>query len=244
MVLAAHNLSVDKRGRRILDDVSLTLNAGEMVALIGPNGAGKSTLVRTLLQLEHRYSGKVTVGARDVQDMRPRERARWLGYLPQNPEIHWSLGVGDVVALGRLPYADPACSSDDVAAIEKAIDNADLGDLVMRRCDSLSGGELARVHLARVLAGQHRIVIADEPIANLDPKFQLEILELLRGIASSGGAVLLVLHDLNIAARRCDRVVLLNGGVIRALGKPDEVLTAALIEEVFDITPLEFSHGR
>ena len=212
-----------------LQGIDLAVRAGELVGVIGPNGAGKSTLLAALAGLE-RCRGDVWLDGLPL-DARPvRERARLMGYLPQAGQSAWALPVRDVVAMGRLPWGD---KNDQ--AIQAALAATGATDLAGRRIDRLSGGEQARVWLARVLAGQPRVLLADEPVAALDLYYQRAVMQALRGFADSGNAALVAIHDLSLAARCCDRLVLLGQGRIHAQGKPGEVLTADLLEALYGL---------
>ncbi|MCB1749791.1 MAG: ABC transporter ATP-binding protein [Gammaproteobacteria bacterium] len=236
-LLEASGLSFARRGRAVLEGIDLVVAAGELVTVIGPNGAGKSTLLRVLAGMLSPLQGTLRLLGRDLGSYRPAARARLLGYHAQNPELNWPLSVRDIIALGRLPHSANlgALTRADHAAVMQAAARADLLGLLGRRGDSLSGGELARVLVARLLAGEHRLLLADEPIANLDPRYQVDILALLRAHADGGGATVVVLHDLAMAARYSDRLVLLDGGRVQADGPPHRVLTAARLAASFGV---------
>lgn len=229
---------VEKGGRRILDEVKIELRAGEFVGIIGPNGSGKSTLLRVLARLERPIAGQVSIDDVDLSRISAVELARRIGYHEQNPRLHWPLHVRTIVALGRLPHVRGlgALGEHDHRLIADAISETDLHALLDRRGNVLSGGELARVHIARLIAGGHELILADEPIANLDPRFQMEILGTLRRHTKEDRGAAVVLHDLNIAARHCDRLVLLNEGRAVATGTPQDVLTSENIETVFGVS--------
>ena len=235
--LVASGLVVEKQAHRILNDVAVELRAGEFLGVIGPNGSGKSTLLRALACLEPLAAGHIMLDGVDLTQLSAAVRARRIGYHAQNPQLHWPLSVRTIVALGRLPYVRDlgACDDNDERFVADAIEKTALTALLDRRGDTLSGGELARVHIARLLAGVHDLILADEPIANLDPRFQLEIFDVLHEHAQYDCGTVVVLHDLNIAARHCDRLVLLNEGRVHACGTPREVLTAEHIEAVFGV---------
>ena len=236
-LLEARAVRVARAGRAVLDGVDAVLEGGEFLGLIGPNGAGKTTLLRALAGLERAAGGEVLYRGARLATLPPGERARHCGYHAQAPELHWPLDVASIVALGRLPHGGSLdrLAAADRAAIRRAIDRTGLAPLAVRRGDTLSGGELARVHMARLLAGEHRVLLADEPIANLDPRYQIEIMNVLREHAARGGAVVVVLHDLAIAARYCDRLVLLDAGRVRASGRPREVLAADQLMDAFGV---------
>jgi ABC-type cobalamin/Fe3+-siderophores transport system ATPase subunit len=246
--LSAHNISFARGGNAILDNADLTLSAGELVGLIGPNGAGKSSLLRTMAGLQradsgHVYltSGRVSAGGHAqklLSDFSGRERAQRLAYLPQQEVPAWPLQVEHLVGLGRAPWHTPMSgkSARDTQAIERALTITELQPLRERIVTTLSGGELQRSLLARVFAGEPQIILADEPIAALDPYHQLHVMELLAEHAQQGGAVLAALHDLSLAARFCSRLVLLQRGKIVADGPPIDVLTAENLQQVYGIS--------
>ncbi|MGE0485404.1 MAG: ABC transporter ATP-binding protein [Gammaproteobacteria bacterium] len=236
-LLSARGIVFIRQARCVLDAVDIDVAEGELVTLIGPNGAGKSTLLRVLAGLLEPVAGQVRLLERALDDHHAAARARLLGYHAQNPELNWPLCVQDIIALGRLPHAAGlgTLAAADEAAVRQAAARAGLLELLERRGDSLSGGELARVLVARLLAGEHRVLLADEPIANLDPRYQLDILDLLRGHADSGGAAVVVLHDLAMAARYSDRLVLIDQGRVAACGTPAAVLTAERLAASFGV---------
>jgi len=244
MILQADNVSVSLGGRPVVTGASLTLRTSEFAALVGPNGAGKTTLIRALAGLLP-ADGRIAIDGRALGDLAPRERARRIAYLPQGNVFHWPLAVEDVVALGRGPHADPFSrpSLDDRAAVERALAVTDLQDFAARPVTTLSGGEKARVALARALATQAAVLLADEPTVSLDPRHQLAVMELLRGASRSGGAVLAVVHDLALAARYADRVIVMDRGRIVADGTPGEVLTAERIAAVFGVQVVPVNIG-
>ena len=236
-LLEARELGFERSGRAVLDAVDIELEAGECLGIIGPNGAGKTSLLRLLAGIETADRGCVLYEGQALQAMSSDLRARRLGYHPQNPELHWPLTVRDILLLGRLPHRGRYAAPDaaDTAAIARAVAMTGLEPLLERRGDTLSGGELTRVHLARLLAGEHRVLLADEPIANLDPRFQLEILSLLQAHARRGGGTLVVLHDLALAARFCDRLILLDHGRVETVDRPAGVLTPIRLAAVFGV---------
>ncbi|QAU34180.1 ABC transporter ATP-binding protein [Janthinobacterium sp. 17J80-10] len=210
-------------------EVSFALERGEMLGVIGPNGSGKSTLLQTLAGILP-VQGDIVFEGHALGAISPRHRAQGIGLLPQSCESAWSLSVEDVVALGRLAWDD-----EDAAAIEAAIDQAGVRELLGRKVDQLSGGERARVWLARVLAGQPRLLLADEPIASLDLFYQRSVMNVLRHYASAGQGVIVAIHDLGLAARYCDKLCLMQRGRVYASGTPEAVLTEANLSEVFKV---------
>lgn len=234
------DLSVDLGRRRVVDGVSVGFAQGELVGIIGPNGAGKSTLVRAMLGLARASGGRVDIDGRVVSQWQPRDLARKLAYLPQGQTLHWPLTVERLVALGRLPHLGPLSriGESDRAAITEAMSRADVGHLAGRVATELSGGERARVLLARALAVGARGLVVDEPLAALDPGHQLDVMELLAREASAGALVVAVLHDLTMAARYCSRLLLINRSALVAVGAPAQVLTAERLSSVYGITAL------
>ena len=237
MDLIAHALAVALGARRVLDAVAATMRSGRVTAILGPNGAGKSTLLRALAGLVTPARGGVTLGDRAVAALSDRERARRIGYLPQAAAVHWNVTVREVVTLGRIahrtPFAAPSARDRErIVAARSATETTALAD---RRIADLSGGERARVLLARVLAGEPDWLLADEPLASLDPAHQIDILDRLRGVARQGRGVVLVLHDLAQAARIADDVLLLREGRVVAAGPAAAILTPERMAEVFDV---------
>lgn len=237
MILAAENLTVTVDARKLIDGVSLALAPGEMLAVLGPNGAGKSTLLNALAGLTTPTSGRVTLDGRDLSAWSPRGTAAARAFLPQNGALDWPLSVERVVALGRLPLAGlwGEARADADQAIDEALDAMDARNLKGRVATTLSGGELARVLLARAIVGKPRVLIADEPLSGLDPRHQIDALTRLRRMADDGRAIILALHDLDLAARFATRVALLANGRLLADGPPNETLSPARIAEAFGV---------
>jgi iron complex transport system ATP-binding protein len=224
-------------GRKpILTGVTADLAGGALTGIIGPNGAGKSTLARAMLALLP-CSGRVTIDGEDVARTTRARLARQIAYLPQGQTLHWPLTVERLVGLGRLPHLAPMSriGAADSSAIERAMARADILPLRDRIATELSGGERARVLLARALAVEAPAFVADEPLASLDPGHQIDVMELLKAEASAGGLVVAVLHDLTMAARYCDRLLLIDRGAIVADGRPAEVLTPDNLRAVYGI---------
>ena len=235
--LAANNLRVVADDAVLLDDASLSLAAGEVVAILGPNGAGKTTLLRALLGLIDVDGGESRLNDRDIAGFAADERARQISYLPQRRPLAWPNRVYDVIALGRFAHgaALGSLGDEDKQAVDRAIAACDLGSLAGRSADSLSGGELARVHFARAFAAQAPLLIADEPVAALDPRHQLRIANLIRQFVNDGGGTMVVLHEVSMAARIADRLVWMKDGRIIADGTPDDTLTTEMIANVYGI---------
>jgi len=225
--LQALGLSVDLGSRHALARIDLTLRPGRLTVIVGPNGAGKTTLMRALAGLLEPTGGQVILAGQPVARMEGAERARAIAYLPQGGSVAWPLPVFDVVALGRLPHGEKpdGLSSRGREAVAAAIRAVGLEDFTNRAATELSGGERARVLLARALATQAPLLLADEPVAALDPRHQLVVLDVLKRQARAGRTVAAVMHDLTLAARFADEIILLSQGRVAASGAPEAVLT-------------------
>ena len=221
--------------RAVLEALSLSLQAGEVLGVVGPNGAGKSSLLRAIAGLLPLQHGEVWFTGQALSTLDRQARARSLGYLPQNPQILWPLTVRELVALGRRPHAGLASAAADAAAIDAALEAFELTGFAARPARALSGGEQMRVHLARLHAGQHALLLVDEPTAALDPRAQLQVLTALRALAAAGCGVLLVLHDLPLAARYCDRLLVLADGQAVVCDSPAVALSDARLAAVFGV---------
>ncbi|WP_133365626.1 ABC transporter ATP-binding protein [Qipengyuania sediminis] len=226
MTLEACGVAVPGR----LAGIWLAFAPGTITAICGPNGAGKSSLLEGLAGLLTPRTGEVRLDGAPLAAMTPRARGRAIGYLPQNGEIAWDVNVRSLVALGRMPYRD-----DDSRAVEAALRALDLSMLAERRAQALSGGERARVLLARVLAGEPAWILADEPLAALDLAHQLALLSHLRRAAAGGTGVVLVLHDLALAMNHADWVVVLDRGAVAADGAPGDALAPDVIARVWGV---------
>jgi iron complex transport system ATP-binding protein len=234
ILLAARGLTVTAAAQALIENVNVQLHAGEVLGIVGPNGAGKSTLLKVLAGIRVPDAGEVLLMDKSLAATPPLERARLLAYLEQRPFVQWPLTVAQVAGLARLSYADFGSAGAQVL-IDTALAATDTTALRGRAFQTLSEGEKMRAHLARVLAGAPRIILADEPIAALDPWHQLQVLELLRAEAAGGRAVAVVLHDLQLAARFCDRLLLLSEGRTIACGPPREVLSAETLAAIWRI---------
>jgi iron complex transport system ATP-binding protein len=235
-LLEFDGVSVKRDKTLALDEVSLALRSGEFVGLLGPNGAGKSTLLSTPLGIM-RYSGNIQLGGRSLEALTPNQRARFVTYVAQDREIAWPISVETVVQLGRLPYQGLLANTSDVdrSAVEEAMARMNLSALRYRSVLSLSGGERARVLVARALAQQTPVLLADEPAAGLDPAHQIALMGVFREYALQGRAVLISIHDLTLAAQWCSRIVIMTSARIIADGCPDEVLTQEILEKTFGV---------
>jgi iron complex transport system ATP-binding protein len=228
-MLVADHLTLKER----LDDVQTAFHPGEIAAICGPNGAGKSTLLACLAGLLPADTGTVALDDVPLASLGPQARAQTIGFLPQAPEVAWDVTVETLVALGRLPWRTGADA--DRAAIEAALATMELNDLRRRPVSHLSGGERARALMARVLAGQPRWILADEPLANLDLAHQQALLGVLRKQAQAGVGVVLVLHGLAQAMNHADRALVLHRGELFADGTPEAVLDLATIRRVWGV---------
>ena len=235
--LRVEHLGLIKHGVTLLSDVSFALKPGELVALLGPNGAGKSMALKAALGLELPKIGTAKLGAEDTQTLSSMARARQLSYLPQTQGLAWPLHVKDLVALGRFSHGARlgALSGDDAQIIDEAMQNCDIAHLATRKTTTLSGGELARVHCARAFAAQTPLLIADEPVAALDPHHQFGIMDLFKTYVSKGGGVLVVLHDITLAAKYADRLIWIKDGQTVADGSPEETLTEQRLADIYAI---------
>jgi iron complex transport system ATP-binding protein len=229
-VIAAESLAVRLDDRIVLDGVSLALGPGALVALVGPNGAGKSTLVRALAGLVPPEAGQVTLDGAPVAALAPRARARRIAWLEQGARAAWGMTVREIASLGRLPHGDAAA-----APVAAALAAVGLDHMADRRIDRLSGGEARRAMIARVLATAPEVLLLDEPCADLDPAQGFAVMRLLRREAEAGRAVVVVLHDLALAARFADRMALLDAGRLVADGPPGTVMADAVAGRVFGV---------
>jgi iron complex transport system ATP-binding protein len=235
-LLRAEKVNVALSHVEIVKEASFSLARGELTALVGPNGAGKTTLMRALAGLVP-AQGRIEIEGRPLSEIAPRERARLMGYLPQGNIFHWPMPVEAIVGLGRYPHGDPFAAPTDAdrIAVREALAETATQDFAHRPVTTLSGGERARVALARALATQAPLLLVDEPTVSLDVRHQLVVMQLLRKAARNGGGVLAVVHDLALAARFADRVLVMQDGRIVAHGAPAETLDPARIAEVFGV---------
>jgi iron complex transport system ATP-binding protein len=244
-MLSVEDLSVERGGATVLAGIDLALQPGEVLGVLGPNGAGKSTLLGALSGELAPARGEVLLDQRRLGDWPGGERARRLAVLPQSSTLNFAFRVDQVVAMGRLPHASGRLCDEQI--VRAALQAADAQHLAERSYLALSGGERQRVHLARVLAqlwpgGAGQVLLLDEPTSMLDPLHQHTTLQAVRAFAEQGAAVLVILHDLNLAARYCDRLLLLERGRAHALGSPEQVLRAEPLQAVFGLEVLVQRH--
>lgn len=241
MTLAIQSVTVAFDGRRVLNDISLTVERGEVVGLLGPNGSGKSTLLRCAYRVLRPDDGQVRVDGDDVSDLRPPELARRLAVVPQEQQLDFDLSVAEVVGLGLLGRRGLGSTAGGPAAelVAGALRKVELIHLSDRAFPSLSGGEKQRALIARAVVQDAPHLILDEPTNHLDIRHQLAVLALVRG---PDRAVLAALHDLNVAHTFCDRVLVLSEGVVVASGPPDDVLTTELVGRVYGVDAAPVTH--
>ncbi len=236
--LLAEDLILGYGQRPVLQGLNLSLDDGEVLGLLGPNGAGKTTLLRALAGLLAPRRGRVRLDGQDLSRLDRRARARLLGWVPQRESAAWSLTVREMVQLGRAPHRGwfLPFTAEDRRIVDESLARTGLTDLQSRPVNTLSGGEFQRVLLARALAQRPRVLLLDEPTASLDIHHQIDILDRVQQLAQAEGlAVAMAIHDLNLAARYCSRVVLLRGGQVWSSGPPQEVLTPENLHAVFGV---------
>jgi iron complex transport system ATP-binding protein len=235
--LLAQGLDVRLCGKSVLHAVDAAFAPGRVTAILGPNGAGKSTLLACLAGLRTPDAGVVRLDGEEVLKLPPRARARRMAFIPQTPEVAWAVEARILVGLGRTPFIGArGLSGEDASAIERAMTQAGVLGFADRDVTTLSGGERARVMIARALAGDPAWLLADEPLAGLDPGHQLDAAVLFRRLAAEDGrGVVVTLHDLSLAARMADRILLLVDGRVLAEGPPAEALTPATLAAAYGV---------
>ncbi|MBB3059868.1 ATP-binding cassette domain-containing protein [Microbulbifer rhizosphaerae] len=226
-------LGLERQRRPVLSEISCVFKPFELTAVVGPNGAGKSSLLQALAGVLAPSAGHIELDGQPAERISPAQMARLCAYLPQAETPAWSLRAADLVALGLLPWGRP---KDRERRVSAALQLVDAQQLAERPVTRLSGGELRRVQLARLLVGEAPLLIADEPTAALDIRHQLQLMHTFRRQADAGKTVVLALHDLPMAARFCDRILLLEQGRLVAQGTPEDVFTPALIGDVYGVT--------
>jgi iron complex transport system ATP-binding protein len=243
--LIARNLAVRLGGRVLFEGLDASFEPGRVTCIVGPNGAGKSTLMACLAGLRRPDAGEVRLGDAAVLKLGAAVRARRIGFLPQTPEIAWPIEAETLVALGRLPHRSSGRAPGDRAAVEAAMRATAVTGFARRRVDSLSGGERARVLIARALAGEPEWLLADEPLSGLDPGHQMDAAALFRRLARADGyGVVMTLHDLPLALRLADQILVLADGGLIASGAPAEALTPEVIGRAYGVDArLVAGHG-
>ncbi|WP_461538747.1 heme ABC transporter ATP-binding protein [Spongorhabdus nitratireducens] len=247
--LEVAGLTVERGGRLLLQDISLSVAPGEMVAVLGPNGAGKSTLFRSITGEMAFQQGLVSLGQQAIDSWSPLDKAHLLGVLPQSSTLNFSFSVEEVVLLGRTPHA--TSNAENLEIVTAALKKVDALHLLERNYTALSGGEKQRVHLARVLAQVwepsargSRVLLLDEPTSALDPAHQHLTLQVAREFATADTGCMVILHDFNLAARYADRVLVIQNGQLVASGTPDEVMTPDVIHRVFELDVVVMKHPQ
>jgi iron complex transport system ATP-binding protein len=235
-LLSCSRLGVAIGQKTILSDVSLMIEVGTVTAIVGPNGAGKSTLLSCLAGLRTPSAGSVMLDDAVLSEMKPRDRARRLAFLPQTPEVAWSVEARTLVELGRTPFIGARGQTvEDGAAVDRAMAAANVGEFEHRIVDTLSGGERARVLIARAVAGEPEWLLADEPLTGLDPAHQLDAAALFRRLADSGVGVVVTLHDLSMALRMADRIIVLAEGGVMADEPPATALRPEVLKRAYGV---------
>jgi iron complex transport system ATP-binding protein len=234
-LISLRDVSVDRAKRRILSDITLDVLPGEVLALVGPNGAGKSTLLSTLSGEVVPTLGDAAIGGKPSRDYKPKELARLRSVLLQSNEVSFPFRVSQVVAMGRNPWAGTDEEANDDARVSDAMEQVGIAHLAERRFSELSGGERARVSLARVLAQDTDVMLLDEPTAALDLHHQDRVMQLVKSRAQGNRAVVVVVHDVSLAAAYADRIALIVEGRISALGSAADVLTREKLQAVYDV---------
>lgn len=244
--LETRELRVGYEKRIILGPLNLSLGSGELLVLIGPNGSGKTTLLKTLAGLLSPMGGEVLLEGKSLSQFASFARSKKIAFLPQNSSVSWPFTVEELVAQGRFPYRRwfGSESQADKDAVEEALDRACLRELRHRLATELSGGELQRVLIARSIAQRSRILLLDEPVSQLDPKFQITVLDLIKNLTQVGFAAIASVHDLNLAALYADRIALFSEGSLLALGKVQEVLREDLLLRAFGSELVIGNHPR
>jgi len=244
--IAATNLTVTYDQIDRLKGVTLQAQGGQLIGLIGPNGAGKTTLLKTLAGLIQPDKGAVAIDGQTLEVWRRDRLARTVGYLSQTRTVHWPVTVERLVSLGRLPHRGPwdRLSNDDQQVIAYALTATDTESLRERNVTTLSGGELARVLLARVLAGAPKVILADEPVSGLDPGHRIQVVKRFQDLAKRGHLVIVVMHDLTMASLYCDRLILLNEGEVVADGSPKDVLSPERLRDVYHVDTRVIADGE
>ncbi|MDF2684345.1 MAG: transporter ATP-binding protein [Brevibacillus sp.] len=234
MKLLAQDITVSLTGKRIIRDICLEVKAGEFVGLIGPNGSGKSTLLKSIYRVLEPTAGWIGLDGDELYKLSPRESARRMAVVRQESSVEFDFSVLEIVMMGRSPHKKlfQTDTSEDIQISKDALEQVGMSEYGKRSFFSLSGGEKQRVLIARALAQQAEFLVLDEPTNHLDVRYQLQVMDLVKQL---GITVLSALHDLNIAAMYCDRLYVLKNGQLVTSGSPEDILSADLIREVFDV---------
>jgi iron complex transport system ATP-binding protein len=236
MEIAIDNISKKYGERTVLDSISFTVGKAEIVALVGPNGSGKSTLIKTLAGVHAQSAGTIRIDGSDMRTMDPVDLAKTIGYVPQHFTYTLYSTVFETVLLGRRQHIKWAVSDEELSRVQQALDALEMSNLAGSYMDQLSGGERQKVFIARALAQDPLLFLFDEPTSALDIRYQIEVMETMRELTWERGAgMIIAVHDLNLAYRYADSVVVLSGGRIEGYGKPQEVLTPSCINTVYGV---------
>uniref|UniRef100_A0A7C5XLE6 ABC transporter ATP-binding protein n=1 Tax=Ignisphaera aggregans TaxID=334771 RepID=A0A7C5XLE6_9CREN len=234
-IIKIDNIHVYYDSLKVLEGVSIEINEGDIVSVLGPNGSGKTTLLKTLDAILKPYKGSIYIDMKNILDVPRRELAKIIGYVPQTIAFYPGLKVIDFVITGRRPYIEFSPTKKDFEIIYKVLKEVDIEHLADRYLSQLSGGELQRVLIARALAAQPKILLLDEPTSNLDIRYQIEVLELIKRLSRENTTVVMAIHDLTQAYRYSDKVILLKNGKIFSMGRPEDVLIPKNIEMVYGV---------
>ncbi|MCK9632407.1 MAG: ABC transporter ATP-binding protein [Methanoregula sp.] len=236
MEISIENVCKDYGERRVLDTISFSFGKSEIVALVGPNGSGKSTLIKTLAGVHKQTSGSISIDGTDIRKIDPIELARCVGYVPQHFTYTLYSTVFETVLLGRRQHIRWSVSDEELSRVQHSLDVLEMGQMAGSYMDQLSGGERQKVFIARALAQDPKLFLFDEPTSALDIRYQIEVMETMREITWERGAgMIIAVHDLNLAYRYADTVVVLHGGKMAGYGKPQEVLTPTCINKVYGV---------
>ena len=236
MMVNVNDLEFSYGKDKILDKTTLDIFKGELISVVGPNGTGKSTFIRCINGLLKAQKGRIRINQADIRNLSRPQIAKRVSYVPQNSSSVFNLKVFDMVSFGRRPYNSFRIKREDRIKVLKALNILHIEHLAMRNYNHLSGGQQQKVIIARALAQETGIILLDEPISNLDIRHQLEVMDTLRALVDKAGvSILMVVHDLNIAAQYSDRIVIMNEGRIVAAGKPEEVITKENIAAIYGV---------
>jgi len=243
MSLVLSEVSISIKQKSLVQNINCQLETGQLIGLLGTNGAGKTSLLRAMAGLMI-YSGKISFNQAVMKTLHRADYAKQVAYLAQKQQIHWALSVEQIIGLGRLPHLSrwQSLSALDEEIITTTMQQTETLDFASRPITELSGGEQARVLLARAMAVQAPILLADEPVTSLDPYHQLRVMELLQRYAQQGNLVIAVLHDFNLAARFCQQILLLHQGQLLAQGSPQQVLTADNLMTVYQLSQQDLNY--